>query len=409
MIDAHTDVAFSVEVLGRNCRFLQSPTGTTPKGVPRIHCDDTSVYYLKTKLDNEEEVQQSLVNYRKDGQGFMNILSIIPITEINHLSYKYYVGFLMDLVEQPDAVKSITNELYAINYTKGMRLDELHNPKSVATLRENRKHAFLVLGRRFTDRTIQRFLQCQSFQIILEWEWHFILDMLNSFPLSRTDWEDFNRQLDQRLPVGYLFPLFSPIFLYNGGLNLIEDFTQYLRTDGSAGIFYTTERDPSYITNAFEDMLLMLRYVVFQLHKIVSEYKLLADEDGKGMLEFCGRMDPNLSEDSSLKHVTHMNSAIEAANFSSMQLAIMKASHISKAHPTCLKLDTEYSKAYVRSLCALLRHYNNQLSIIATWDCPLPRELKLRIMNYHEAMPTESVRVTVHILILDQDITRRLS
>lgn len=94
----------------------------------------------------------------------MNILTIIPITGENSLSTKYFVGFLMDLVEQPTAIRWRENGLYGINYLKGAKLNELSNFHVVAaTLLQNRKNAFRVLGERFTDERIQEFLHSQKF------------------------------------------------------------------------------------------------------------------------------------------------------------------------------------------------------------------------------------------------------
>jgi hypothetical protein len=44
-----------------------------------------------------------MINYRKGGQSFMNLLTMIPI-HWNTADYRFYVGFQVDLVEQPNAV-----------------------------------------------------------------------------------------------------------------------------------------------------------------------------------------------------------------------------------------------------------------------------------------------------------------
>jgi PAS domain-containing protein len=93
----------NVEILGRNCRFLQAPDGKVEPGVRRKYVDDRSVLSLKNKISNREEVQLSLINYRKGGQPFMNLLTMIPV-QWDTLEFKYYVGFQVDLVEQPNSV-----------------------------------------------------------------------------------------------------------------------------------------------------------------------------------------------------------------------------------------------------------------------------------------------------------------
>ena len=94
------------ETLGRNCRFLQAPDGKVQSGHPRKYADDKSVYYLRHMVLERQEAQISMINYRKGGQPFMNLLTIIPITWDTD-EIRYYVGFQVDLVEQPT---SITNK-----------------------------------------------------------------------------------------------------------------------------------------------------------------------------------------------------------------------------------------------------------------------------------------------------------
>ena len=94
------------EILGRNCRFLQSPDGKIQTGVKRKYVDDQSVFRIKNMINQRQETQISLINYRKGGQPFMNLLTMIPITWDSD-EIKYYVGFQVDLVEQPT---SITNK-----------------------------------------------------------------------------------------------------------------------------------------------------------------------------------------------------------------------------------------------------------------------------------------------------------
>lgn len=91
------------EILGRNCRFLQSPDGKCPQGVKRKYVDDDAVYYLKNQIEAKKEGQTSLINYRKGGQPFTNLLTMIPITW-DGPEIVYFVGFQVDLVEQPGAM-----------------------------------------------------------------------------------------------------------------------------------------------------------------------------------------------------------------------------------------------------------------------------------------------------------------
>ena len=106
------------EILGRNCRFLQAPDGKVQSGIKRKYVDDRSVLYLKNQIAKRAEAQLSLINYRKGGQPFMNLLTMIPITWDTE-EFKYFVGFQVDLVEQPNSVSGKNPDgTYAINYNR---------------------------------------------------------------------------------------------------------------------------------------------------------------------------------------------------------------------------------------------------------------------------------------------------
>ena len=56
------------EIIGKNCRFLQSPDGIVTCGSRRQHTDNQAVYHLKAQLNLGKEHQASIINYRKGGQ-----------------------------------------------------------------------------------------------------------------------------------------------------------------------------------------------------------------------------------------------------------------------------------------------------------------------------------------------------
>ncbi|KAK6359589.1 blue light receptor [Orbilia brochopaga] len=104
------------EILGRNCRFLQSPTGDVERGAKRKYVDEESVRYLKQQCDEMDEAQVSLINYRKGGQPFMNLLTTIPITWDN-TDIVYIVGFQVDLVDHPGSIMNKNRDgTIQINY-----------------------------------------------------------------------------------------------------------------------------------------------------------------------------------------------------------------------------------------------------------------------------------------------------
>ncbi|KAI3319042.1 hypothetical protein HD806DRAFT_301031 [Xylariaceae sp. AK1471] len=93
------------EILGRNCRFLQAPGGEVEAGSRREYVDNGAVLNLKIKIAECKEVQQSLINYRKGGKPFLNLLTMIPIPWDTQ-DIRYIIGFQIDLVECPDAIAS---------------------------------------------------------------------------------------------------------------------------------------------------------------------------------------------------------------------------------------------------------------------------------------------------------------
>lgn len=110
------------EILGRNCRFLQAPNGKVQAGLKRAYVDDDSVLYLKNMITTRSEAQVSLINYRKGGQPFMNLLSMIPVSYDTD-DIKYYVGFQVDLVEQPGSVTNKNSDgSYTVNYQRGLSM-----------------------------------------------------------------------------------------------------------------------------------------------------------------------------------------------------------------------------------------------------------------------------------------------
>lgn len=117
------------EVKGQNCRFLQSPTGIIQSGAKREFVDNDSVYYLKNRIGAKKEAQRSLINYRKGGQPFMNLLTMIPITGEDDETIKYFVGFQVDLVEKPSAVEgNNVGGMYTVDYSQGMLAQYVWTP-----------------------------------------------------------------------------------------------------------------------------------------------------------------------------------------------------------------------------------------------------------------------------------------
>ncbi|KAI9643528.1 hypothetical protein NHQ30_008147 [Ciborinia camelliae] len=108
------------EVLGRNCRFLQSPEGKIQAGEHRLDTENTKVYELKKAIDTRTETQQAIINYRKGGQPFMNLLTMIPIpADDKDPTLSLVVGFQVDVVASPTSVNETTGGSYTMNYKQG--------------------------------------------------------------------------------------------------------------------------------------------------------------------------------------------------------------------------------------------------------------------------------------------------
>ncbi|CAG8598433.1 13265_t:CDS:10 [Ambispora leptoticha] len=104
------------EIIGRNCRFLQAPDGHVALGSRRRYTDNNAVYHIKSHMVSGKECQASIINYRKGGQPFINLVTVIPITWDSE-EIAYFVGFQVDLVEQPNAIlEKMKDGTYVVNY-----------------------------------------------------------------------------------------------------------------------------------------------------------------------------------------------------------------------------------------------------------------------------------------------------
>lgn len=107
----------AAECVGKNCRFLQSPDGFVNEGSYRRYTDNATVYSLKKSIAEFKECQYTLINYRKGGEPFINLITIIPISWENPDEIAYFVGFQVDLVEQPNSIMNrMKDGTYVVNY-----------------------------------------------------------------------------------------------------------------------------------------------------------------------------------------------------------------------------------------------------------------------------------------------------
>lgn len=80
----------SHEVLGRNCRFLNGPD-TDPK----------VLYQIRNNIESQQAGTVRLLNYRKDGSLFWNLLHISPVRNASG-KIAFYVGVQMDEGSEQD-------------------------------------------------------------------------------------------------------------------------------------------------------------------------------------------------------------------------------------------------------------------------------------------------------------------
>ncbi|KAG2421682.1 hypothetical protein HFD88_005658 [Aspergillus terreus] len=123
------------EILGKNCRFLQGPDGVVHQGMQRTFVDQQTAFRLRSTIEERTEIQASLINYRKGGQPFMNLITMIPV-RWNSADYRFYVGFQVDLVEKPDAVtRRNPDGTYIVNYQRSKLPRYVVPPEEVYRMR----------------------------------------------------------------------------------------------------------------------------------------------------------------------------------------------------------------------------------------------------------------------------------
>jgi PAS domain S-box-containing protein len=92
----------AVEVLGRNCRFMQGPL-TDPGDVAR----------LKEAIVRREPVQLDLLNHRRDGTPFWNRLMVAPVFRSDG-SLRYFVASQIDVTIERHRVHALERDREAL-------------------------------------------------------------------------------------------------------------------------------------------------------------------------------------------------------------------------------------------------------------------------------------------------------
>ncbi|KAH7099882.1 hypothetical protein BKA62DRAFT_708228 [Auriculariales sp. MPI-PUGE-AT-0066] len=92
------------EVINKNCRFLQSPVGRMEQGGMRQREMATEVNTMREAVGSWNEIQTEVLNFRKGGESFRNLVTIIPIADPyarGSIDYdkppRYIVGFQVNV------------------------------------------------------------------------------------------------------------------------------------------------------------------------------------------------------------------------------------------------------------------------------------------------------------------------
>ncbi|KAG5367173.1 White collar 1 protein [Yarrowia sp. B02] len=105
-------------ILNQNCRFLQNPQGAA-RPAEAGFTDAASVFALKKAIAQGNEVQVPLLNYKRGGESFVNMVTCIPLylDKLDQDRVTHFIGFQMDLNQYPDAIlQRMLNGSYTMNY-----------------------------------------------------------------------------------------------------------------------------------------------------------------------------------------------------------------------------------------------------------------------------------------------------
>ncbi|KAI0129514.1 vivid PAS protein VVD [Xylariales sp. AK1849] len=80
------------EIIGRNCRFLQAPGGNVTRSSTRKYIGKDMIKQMRKAVEGNTELALEVVNFKKNGQKFTNMLAMIPICW-DSATPRYSVGF----------------------------------------------------------------------------------------------------------------------------------------------------------------------------------------------------------------------------------------------------------------------------------------------------------------------------
>ncbi|KAL7910724.1 putative PAS domain protein envoy [Trichoderma velutinum] len=84
------------ETLGRNCRFLQYPPHVQPPARSSTSNHHEPAAMMGRAIRANQEVRVQVLNYKKNGSAFTNVVTILPLWADNN-GHHYAVGFQAEL------------------------------------------------------------------------------------------------------------------------------------------------------------------------------------------------------------------------------------------------------------------------------------------------------------------------
>lgn len=111
------------EAVGRNCRFLQGED-TDPERVAQ----------MREAIDEDEEIQVTLRNYRKDGTRFWNEITLAPVTTSDTEQATHYAGFQQDVTVRKEYERQLREQRDNLDVLNQMLQHDIRNDLQLVTV-----------------------------------------------------------------------------------------------------------------------------------------------------------------------------------------------------------------------------------------------------------------------------------